>query len=340
MCKHAAMPGKRGSGRQLDPLPDDLAPELRRLAECLRSHFDDLEMSIRTYSDQVPWDAGTVSRFLSGKIVASRDFVDRLVADAGTQHTPEQIEQDSAQAQDLRTNALQVRNTKAAESERIAEELREAEEEIKLFRARERLITKELERANDQYQLLLEQYRELQRSQDLENSSVRQIENRQVARDKDAAEEVVNRLRHELEVERSARIDAVQRRDALQAELDRNRTELLRSGGSSAPAALYGSHSTLMSAIRDRRNHWGNWIAVFAIPVVVFGTPIYLGLIFRALNSRDHTLKIITVCSILVPVWLALEALRTSRRGSDMTSRHLWRIALVMAALFVLFAFI
>jgi hypothetical protein len=344
MCQHVSMAGKSGSAHQLADLPEDLAPELRRLAECLRSHFEELDVSIRTYAQHAPWDAGTVSRFLSGERVASHEFIDRLVADAGAQHTAEEIAQDTAQAQDLRTNALRIRNARAAESERLTQELREAEEEIKLFQTRERLLTKELASADNQYQLLLERFKELQKTQDLTGDISRQIEGRQEVRDvaenKDTAEKEVHRLQRELEIERSARIEAEERRDSLQAELDRNRTDLLRSGGSSAPAALYGSQSTLMAAIRDRRNHWGNWIAVIAIPVVVLSTPVYLGLIYHTLSGSAVLLKVITICGITVPIWLAREARKTSRRTPSKIRPFLLRLIVLMIILFLIAAFI
>src|SRR6201996_4229409 len=166
MCQHAPMPGDQGSRHQLGPLPEELAPEVRRLAECLRSHFEQLGMTIGAYAEQVPWDKGTISRYLSGKLVASKGFVDRLVGDAGKQRPPDETESNKAEAQDLRTKALRTRNAKAAESERIAEELAEAENEIRLFKTRERVLTKELESAESEYRQLLEKYEDLQKSQD------------------------------------------------------------------------------------------------------------------------------------------------------------------------------
>jgi hypothetical protein len=239
---------------------------------------------------------------------------------------------------------LRIRNARAAESERIVQELREAETEIKLFRTRERILTKELQGADNQYQLLLEKFKDLQNAQDLTDDPTRQIEGQRaaksVAKNRDTAEKEVNRLKRELETEKSARIEAEKRRDLLQAELDRNRTDLLRSGGSSAPAALYGSHSTLMAAIRDRRSHWGNWIAVIAIPIVVLGAPIYLGLIYHTLSSTEDLLKIITICGIMAPIWLAWEAWRTSRRGPSKTLPFFLRLIILMAILFFVSAFI
>ena len=104
------------SASNLSPLPDDLSPELRKLAEFLRGHFYMIGTSVRAYALRNNWDPGAVSRFLKGERIPPQSFVDTLLADAGPQRSPDEVEQEHKEGLDLRLKALRVRNARAAES--------------------------------------------------------------------------------------------------------------------------------------------------------------------------------------------------------------------------------
>ncbi|GGY50871.1 helix-turn-helix domain-containing protein [Streptomyces djakartensis] len=63
----------------LDPLGDDIRPEVRELAETLRMLFASLEISLRRYAVRAHSDPGTVSRYLNGKRVPPWSFVTGLL---------------------------------------------------------------------------------------------------------------------------------------------------------------------------------------------------------------------------------------------------------------------
>src|SRR5215472_1011172 len=146
------------TGRNLRPLPHDLAPELRDLALFLRVNFAKLGVSVRGYAQQHNWDPSVVSRFLKGERIPDQTFVDALLADAGPQRSREEVEEQRSRALDLRLKALRVRNTRAAKAEELAQELIAAEEELNLLKNKERALARALRKAEEDHSLLLGQY--------------------------------------------------------------------------------------------------------------------------------------------------------------------------------------
>jgi hypothetical protein len=67
---------------ELSPLDTDLPPECRALADALRDIFAMLETSINEFATRCNRDKGALSRYLSGKRVPPREFVEALLSEA------------------------------------------------------------------------------------------------------------------------------------------------------------------------------------------------------------------------------------------------------------------
>jgi hypothetical protein len=67
---------------ELTPLDAELIPESREFAEALRDVFARLDISLGEFAAGCHRDKGAVSRYLSGKRVPPRDFVDQLLDQA------------------------------------------------------------------------------------------------------------------------------------------------------------------------------------------------------------------------------------------------------------------
>jgi hypothetical protein len=329
------MPREDSSGN-LAPLPDDLAPELRDLAIFLRKRFDLLRTSVRAYAHRNNWDPGAVSRFLSGDRIPPQDFADTLLADAGPQRSPEEVEAERAHVFDLRIKALQVRNARAARSEEITRELANAEREISLLRTTERALASTLSKTEAEYKSLHAQYQEMQkRLRDAPPQITSGPELKQLAHDRDRTQEEIDRLKGELALEKAARIAAEERRDALQAELDKAEVELVRAGGSAFAVGTYDLQHQLLVALRSRRTRWGGLIGLVAVPAVTYGAPIYLGLVYHTLTSSQGFLKVITACGLSIPLWIALAVRRVERTEADRRIRQVaWLFAITAATFF------
>lgn len=330
------MPGDDSAGK-LSPLPDNLPPELRKLAEFLRGHFYMTRTSVRAYALRNNWDPGAVSRFLRGERIPPQSFVDTLLADAGPQRSPDEVEQEHRQGLDLRLKALRVRNARAARSEQIAQDLASAEQEISLLRAKETVLAKALLEANAKHKSLYEKY---QLMQEEINKGPQRIALPpalgQLADERDLAAEEIIRLKGELERERAARIAAEQRRDMLQAELEKTDAELVRAGGAALAIGSYSSQRQLQVIMRGRKTRWGGIVGLIAVPVVIFGTPLYLGLIYHTLTSGQGALKVMTACGLFIPVWFSLAIMKVEQPEADGKAKKIfWLMALTIAIFFI-----
>jgi hypothetical protein len=330
------------SAGKLAPLADDLPPELRELAEFLRRRYYALRTTVRAYALRNNWDPGAVSRFLSGERIPPQYFADTLLADAGPQRSPEEVEREHKQALDLRIKALQLRNARAAKAEQIAQQLAAAEQEISLLKAKEEALATALVKAKADHKSLYDKYQEMyERIQHEPLQITAGSTLKQLADERDRARMEIDRLNNEIADERTARVAAEARRDELQAELSRIDVALVRAGGSALSVGTYDSERNLLVALRGRATRWGGAVSLVAVPVVIYGAPIYLGLIYHILTASQEPLKVMTGCGLLIPLWFTLAIRRINRPESR---RKVWRVAfgqlVITAILFFLAALI
>ncbi len=334
------MSGDNPAGN-LSPLPEDLPPELRKLAEFLRERFYKIQTSVRAYALRNNWDPGAVSRFLRGERIPPQSFVDILLADAGPHRLPEEVEREQAEGRDLRLKALQVRNARAAKSEQIAQDLAKAEQEISILKAEERALAVALVEAETKHESLYTRYQKMQ--EEIQNAPQRIAlppALGQLADERDRAREEITRLKGELEHERTARLAAERRRDALQAELNKTDIELVKAGGAALAIRSYNSQRHLLMAMRARSSRWGGAISLFAVPVVIFGAPLYLGLIYHLLKPSQLPLKVMTVCALLVPLWFALGIMKVEQPSASRKARNIFWLIVFTAAIFFIAALV
>ena len=324
------------SAGNLSPLSDDLPPELRKLAQFLRRHFHIIGTSVRGYALQNNWDPGAVSRFLSGERIPPQSFVDTLLADAGPQRSPDEVEQEQTEGVDLRLRALHVRNARQAMAEQIAQDLANAEQEINLLKAKERVLTKALLEAEAKNESLYQKYQAMQEEiqYNLQQTAIPAALG-QLADERGRTEREIIQLKEELELERAARIAAEQRRDMLQSELDKTDAQLVRAGGAASTINSYNSQRQLLVAMRGRKTRWGGVVSLIAVPILIYGAPVYLGLIYHTLTRGQSALKVMTVSGLFVPVWFALAIMKVEQPEADgKAGKILWLIVLTAAIFF------
>ena len=137
-------------------------------------------------------------------------------------------------------------------------------------------------------------------------------------------------------MKRAARIAAEQRRDMLQAELDRTDAELVRAGGAALVINSYNSQRQLLVVMRGRRTRWGGAVSFLAVPLVIFGAPLYLGLIYHTLSSAQGTLKVMTAFGLFVPLWFALAIMKVEQPEANGKAKNiLWLMGLTAAIFFI-----
>jgi hypothetical protein len=294
-----------------------------------------IKTGVRAYALRNNWDPGAVSRFLRGDRIPPQSFVDTLLADAGPQRSPAEVEQQQAEGLELRLKALQLRNARAARSEQIAQELTVAEQEINLLKAKERVLAKALVRAEAEHRSLYEKYQEMERRiYEGPQPSIGPGLG-QVADEREHARREIARLKEELAIEKAARIAAEERRDMLQAALAKTDAELVRAGGSAFGIGTYDSQRQLLVVMRGRRARWGGAVGLIVVPTVTYGSPLYLGLIFHTLTSSQGFLKVMTACGLFIPLWFTLAILNIEQpgRGGRLT-KTVWLIIFIAAIFF------
>jgi transcriptional regulator with XRE-family HTH domain/GTPase SAR1 family protein len=74
--RRATVPVRR---QELKPIPDDVTPESRRLAETLRGLYDSNGTTLRRLAAEMHFSAANVSRYLSGQRPPPREFVEKLL---------------------------------------------------------------------------------------------------------------------------------------------------------------------------------------------------------------------------------------------------------------------
>jgi transcriptional regulator with XRE-family HTH domain len=180
------------------------APELAALGIMLRSLFNTLGISQRQYAHRVHLDASAVSRYLSGRRVPPRHFVDRLISEVeverGGSVTPEAMEKVEA----TWLTALKACNPDEYRLENLRADL-----------ARSRRGTERANRTVEALQLLLEQ----------KESQVRAA-SRELARlESDWAADRADAARAEIEAQRERHTVAASR-DLLLREIETLRNDL------------------------------------------------------------------------------------------------------------------
>ncbi|MFJ7181085.1 hypothetical protein ACIQXA_32900 [Streptomyces massasporeus] len=145
----------------LDPLGDDIRPEVRELAETLRMLFASLKISLRRYSARTHSDPGTVSRYLNGKRVPPWSFVTGLLTQVADHRGEPVTAEVSSRLRILHSTAVSAgtRNHRVQELQQLLEE---QDQQVRDSQASEQKLEEEL--------------RELQRCFDMVETQLRALE--------------------------------------------------------------------------------------------------------------------------------------------------------------------
>ncbi|MEW2581786.1 hypothetical protein [Streptomyces virginiae] len=134
------------SGARRSELEVSAIPEVAALATGLTTLFNGLGIPQQQYAARVTLDKSTVSRFLSGKRVATQDFVDRLLSELERHRRTKVTEETRAQIRGLRLAALKQTDPASFQLENLRDELDRSQRAIRI-----------LERQQEALELLLDQ---------------------------------------------------------------------------------------------------------------------------------------------------------------------------------------
>ncbi|MCG0284403.1 FxSxx-COOH system tetratricopeptide repeat protein [Streptomyces sp. PSAA01] len=120
-------PGAARRIGDLKPIPGQVRPECRALAESLRELFGAVGVSLRVFAVRLHYDAGTVSRYLNGTVVPPAEFVDQLLTHAAKATGRPSSTEVMAHVHTLQRRALQATNKVGWELQRLRDQLADAD---------------------------------------------------------------------------------------------------------------------------------------------------------------------------------------------------------------------
>ncbi|WPB90927.1 FxSxx-COOH system tetratricopeptide repeat protein [Streptomyces malaysiensis] len=191
-------PGAARRIGDLKPIPEQVRPECRALAESLRELFGAVGVSLRVFAVRLHYDAGTVSRYLNGTVVPPAEFVDQLLTHAAKATGRPSSTEVMAHVHTLQRRALQATNKVGWELQRLRDQLADADRQRQQAEVRADALSEAL----------------LLRKQRIAEMEVEQRRIAVAAADREARSAELDRLRQE--------------REDLTAERDRLREEVAR----------------------------------------------------------------------------------------------------------------
>lgn len=191
-------PGAARRIGDLKPIPEQVRPECRALAESLRELFGAVGVSLRVFAVRLHYDAGTVSRYLNGTVVPPAEFVDQLLTHAAKATGRPSSTEVMAHVHTLQRRALQATNKVGWELQRLRDQLADADRQRQQAEVRADALSEAL----------------LVRKQRIAEMEVEQRRIAVAAADREARSAELDRLRQE--------------REDLTAERDRLREEVAR----------------------------------------------------------------------------------------------------------------
>ncbi|ASQ96930.1 FxSxx-COOH system tetratricopeptide repeat protein [Streptomyces sp. 11-1-2] len=217
-------PGAARRIGDLKPIPEQVRPECRALAESLRELFGAVGVSLRVFAVRLHYDAGTVSRYLNGTVVPPAEFVDQLLTHAAKATGRPSSTEVMAHVHTLQRRALQATNKVGWELQRLRDQLADADRQRQQAEVRAEALSEALlvrkqriaEMEVEQRRIVVAAADRGARSTELER--LRQ-EREDLTAERDRLREEVARLQDALTQARRQALDAERRCEALEHQL-------------------------------------------------------------------------------------------------------------------------
>ncbi|WP_413807218.1 FxSxx-COOH system tetratricopeptide repeat protein [Streptomyces sp. OE57] len=208
----------------LKPIPEQVRPECRALAESLRELFGTVGVSLRVLAVRLHYDAGTVSRYLNGTVVPPAEFVDQLFTHAANAAGRPPATEVVAHVHTLQRRALQATNKVGWELQRLRDQLADADRQRRQAEVRAEALSEALlVRKQRIAEMEVEQRRIAVAAADRETRGAEldrlRQEHEDVTAERDRLREEVARLQDALAQARRQALEAERRCEALEHQL-------------------------------------------------------------------------------------------------------------------------
>ncbi|WP_413801378.1 FxSxx-COOH system tetratricopeptide repeat protein [Streptomyces iranensis] len=245
----------------LKPIPEQVRPECRALAENLRELFGTVGVSVRVLAVRLHYDAGTVSRYLNGTVVPPAEFVDQLFTHAAKAAGRPPSTEVVAHVHTLQRRALQATNKVGWELQRLRDQLADADRQRQQAEVRAEALSEALlVRKQRIAEMEVEQRRIAVAAADRETRGAEldrlRQEREDVTAERDRLREEVARLQDALAQARRQALEAEQRCEALEHQLQAEEEAAGAKAQSEEPAPyrlLHAQEQVVVAEERARR---------------------------------------------------------------------------------------
>ncbi|MBB4782572.1 FxSxx-COOH system tetratricopeptide repeat protein [Streptomyces rapamycinicus] len=231
----------------LKPIPEQVRPECRALAENLRELFGTVGVSLRVLAVRLHYDAGTVSRYLNGTVVPPAEFVDQLFTHAAKAAGRPPSTEVVAHVHTLQRRALQATNKVGWELQCLRDRLADADRQRQQAEVRAEALSEALlVRKQRIAEMEVEQRRIAVAAADRETRGAEldrlRQEREDVTAERDRLREEVALLQDALAQARRQALEAEQRCAALEHQLQAEEEAAGAKAQSEEPASYRLSH--------------------------------------------------------------------------------------------------
>ncbi|MFS7876105.1 FxSxx-COOH system tetratricopeptide repeat protein [Streptomyces asiaticus] len=242
----------------LKPIPEQVRPECRALAENLRELFGTVGVSLRVLAIRLHYDAGTVSRYLNGTVVPPAEFVDQLFTHAAKAAGRPPATEVVAHVHTLQRRALQATNKLGWELQRLRDRLADADRQRQQAEVRAEALSEALlVRKQRIAEMEVEQRRIAVAAADRETRGAEldrlRQEREEVTAERDRLREEVARLQDALTQARRQALEAERRCEALEHQLQAEEEAAGAKAQSEEPASHRLSHAQEQVVVAEER---------------------------------------------------------------------------------------
>ncbi|MFJ1992735.1 FxSxx-COOH system tetratricopeptide repeat protein [Streptomyces asiaticus] len=242
----------------LKPIPEQVRPECRALAENLRELFGTVGVSLRVLAVRLHYDAGTVSRYLNGTVVPPAEFVDQLFAHAAKAAGRPPATEVVAHVHTLQRRALQATNKVGWELQRLRDRLADADRQRQQAEVRAEALSEALlVRKQRIAEMEVEQRRIAVAAADRETRGAEldrlRQEREEVTAERDRLREEVARLQDALTQARRQALEAERRCEALEHQLQAEEEAAGAKAQSEEPVSHRLSHAQEQVVVAEER---------------------------------------------------------------------------------------
>ncbi|WP_156045308.1 hypothetical protein [Herbidospora cretacea] len=316
-------------------LPDDLLPEVHKLAEYINLLFNQLDKSIREYAQEKSMSTRLISRFLRGQEIPPPDFISSLLKAAAAANRRPLSTGEIERAQHLRLEAVRASANAQYEVEDLRAKVEIANAAKEEADERLRTLIDMISALRGEVSLVQQEGKELEDSTELKAIPARkqrEIEQRKrddravLVRTQKGIEAEIERLNTDLKEAREAKEKAEKKCQDLEIALKEALRKFAIMGGLIGRPDLE-LPASIMAYIDDRRIRWGGIIGWCIGPLTVYGLPAYLGVMYQLAFDRATILKTATLIGLIIPVWFAYGIKRLERAGVSRIVHLIYSVA-------------